>query len=93
MVGGGWWWRLAGWGVGQPGPIVAINLGTRSGTKLYFRKNRTALFDQTSPTAEREAFGEPMSQISSIGEEQMRPLRLGQAERGTSEAKWIEGPM
>ena len=49
----------------QPGSVIGINPGTRSGTKLYSQKNRTAVFDQTRPMAEREAFGERASQTSS----------------------------
>ena len=55
MVGDGW---AVGRGVGQLGSIIGINPGTRSGAKLYFQKNGTAIFDQTRPMAEREAFGE-----------------------------------
>ena len=54
----------------QLGSVVDINPGTRSGAKLYFPKNRTAAFDQTRPTAEREAFGERASQTSSDGYDQ-----------------------
>ena len=79
--------------MGKPDMVAGINSGTRSSAKLYFQTNRTAVFDQTRPMAEREAFGERASQTSSVREEQMRLLRLGEAERGTSEAKWIEGPM
>ena len=82
---------MAGWlggGTGRGGrefgqlvSVIGINPGTRSGAKLYSQTNRTAVFDQTRPTAEREAFGAPMSQTSSIRVKQMRLLRLGQAER------------
>ena len=53
----------------------------RSRSKPCFRSSRTAVVDQTSPMAEREAFGERASQTSSNREEQMRLLRLGEAER------------
>ena len=57
---GGWW------GIGQRGSGVGIDPGTCSGAKLYFQTNRTAVFDQTRPMAEREAFGERASRSSSF---------------------------
>ena len=56
---------VGGWGAGQLEPVAGMSPGARSGAKLYFQTNRTAVFDQTWPMAEREAFGLAMSQISS----------------------------
>ncbi len=57
------WWLI---GSRSTGTGRRINPGTRSGAKLYSQTSRTAVFDQTRPMAESEAFGVTMSQISRI---------------------------
>ena len=47
-------------------PLPVDRQCARSRTKLCFRPSRTAAFDQAWPMSEREAFGAPMSQISSV---------------------------